>query len=85
MGVEGEARVQNDTQVANLRRRVDGAAIDGEEQISNLPEQCFGATTMSSVLLLLSLSRFFDIQAWMSRRQLTSDSGGSWDDGLVLM
>lgn len=36
-----------------------------------------GATTISSVLLLFSLSRLDDIQVFISIRQSTSDSGGS--------
>ena len=36
---------------------------------------------MSSVLLVFSLSRFDDIQSFMSCRQLMSDSVGSWVDG----
>lgn len=43
-----------------------------------------GATTKSSVLLLLSLSRLEVNQVFMSRRQLTRDWGGSWVDGEVL-
>ena len=41
------------------------------------------ATTMSSVLLVFSLSRFDVIQSFISCRQLTSDCGGSWMDSLV--
>ena len=41
------------------------------------------ATTMSSVLLVFSLSRFDVIQSFISCRQLMSDCGGSWVDGLV--
>ena len=41
------------------------------------------ATTMSSVLLLFSLSRFDVIQSIISCRKLTSDYWGSWMDGLV--
>ena len=41
------------------------------------------ATTMSSVLLVFNLSRFDVIQSFKSCRQLTSDCGGSWVDGLV--
>ena len=36
-----------------------------------------GATTMSSVLLVFSLSKFDDIQVFMLCRQLTSDCGGA--------
>ena len=41
------------------------------------------AITMSSVLLVLNLSRFDIIQNFTPLRQLTSDCGGSWVDGLV--
>ena len=41
------------------------------------------ATTMSTVLLVFCLSRFDVIQSFLSCRQLTSDCGGSWVDGLV--
>ena len=40
-------------------------------------------TTMSSVLLVCSVSRFDVIQCLISCRQLMSDCGGSWADGLV--
>lgn len=44
----------------------------------------FGATTKSSFLLLLSLSRLVDIHILISFRQLTSDCGGSKVEGSVL-
>ena len=64
-------------------------SVDGDmEQLSTSKRRspafwssALDATTMSSVLLVLSLSRF-DV-SFISCRQLTSDCGGSWVDGLV--
>lgn len=42
-----------------------------------------GPTTMNSVLLVLSLSRFEDIQVFISFRQLTSERGGYHQDTAV--
>lgn len=40
--LEGEGGVEDDTQVADLRDWSDGTAINGNEKISNLPEQWLG-------------------------------------------
>ena len=44
-----------------------------------------GSATMSSVLLLLSLSKFVVIHDLSSCRQFTSSVGGSWHEEFVLI
>lgn len=39
VGLEGEGVVQDDAQLADLRGRSDGTAINTDEEVSNLAEQ----------------------------------------------
>lgn len=39
VGLEGEGGVQDDAQLADLRGRSDGTAINSDEEVSNLAEQ----------------------------------------------
>ena len=62
VGFEGEGGVKNDTQVADLGGWEDGAAVNVEEEISNLLERSLWGHNhelcLCSVLGVLMTSRF---------------------------
>ena len=72
--------------IPRLWTSVDGETVQPSTSRRGSPSfwsSALEATTVSSVLLVFSLSRFYVIQSFISCRQLMSDCGGSWVDGLV--